>query len=278
MIHQTIKLREVFPRLPHQTEFEPILTVYCPENSPEIDPKRKRASILICPGGGYTFTSDREAEPIALNFVSRGYNAFVLRYSVAPARYPTALLEVSAAMALIRSRAEEWNVRKDAVIVCGFSAGGHLGCSLGAFWNEPFIEQTLGIEHGQNRPDGMILCYPVITSGPFAHRGSFDNLVADGGDELLSKVSLEHRVGGQTPPAFIWHTFDDEAVPVENSLLLASALRKAEVPFELHIYPTGVHGLSLCNDLTSRKPEQNNPHAATWFKLCDQWLRMTFKN
>jgi acetyl esterase/lipase len=278
MYYETIKLNEYFLQLPKTEGFEPTLTAYCPGNSPEIDLKRKRASILICPGGGYEFTSDREAEPVALKFLSLGYNAFVLRYSVAPERYPTALLQVSAAVALIRRQAEKFNSDIDQIAVCGFSAGAHLACCQGIFWNEPFLSETLHIEKGLNRPNAMILAYPVITSGEYAHEGSFECLLGnDAPQELKNKLSLENQVNKDVPPTFLWHTFNDQSVPVENSLLFANALRSHNIPFELHIYPEGSHGLSLCNHETADTDSLVNPHCGTWVSLCDEWLKLVFK-
>ncbi|MDR3552786.1 MAG: alpha/beta hydrolase, partial [Clostridia bacterium] len=268
------KLGDIFPQLKTGV-FEPILTSYCPDNTPEVDPDRKFPSIVICPGGGYEFTSDREAEPVALNFAASGYNTFVLRYSLAPARYPQALLELSAAMAFVRRHAEEFHVDPEQIAVCGFSAGGHLACSLGTLWQEPFIAETLKLAAGENRPNAMILCYPVISSGIFAHRGSFDNLLGtDAPAGLLEKTSLEKQVGPGTPPAFIWHTFDDDVVPVQNALLLAQALRDHNVPFELHIFPHGAHGLSLCDSRTDTDTADflPSPKCSVWTTLCKAWL------
>jgi acetyl esterase/lipase len=256
---------------------EPSVTAYCPDNSPEVDARRRRVSILICPGGGYNMVSFREAEPVALAFTALGYNAFVLNYDVAPVRYPQALLELSAAAALIRDKAELFNADIDKIAVLGFSAGGHLAASLGMFWDEPFLCGTLGVKQGSNRPNAMILGYPVICSGKYAHQGSFDALLGeDASPELLSRMSLDLQVSKKTPPAFIWHTFEDDTVPVENSLLLSRALREHDVPFELHIFPRGGHGLSLCNKETSHDDIQVNPHCANWLMLCHEWLKLLF--
>jgi acetyl esterase/lipase len=275
MITATIRLKEVFKGLT-DSSFDPILSAYVVEGSEQIHPNYKRPSVLICPGGAYELTSDREAEPVALRFAAAGYNAFVLRYSVKVEKYPTQLLEVSAATAYIRRMAEEWGIDKDKIIVCGFSAGGHLAGSLGVFWNQTFIQEKLGIAYAENKPNAMILCYPVITGGIFAHRGSFNNLLGEGASkEELDKLSLEQHVTKNVPPTFIWHTLDDQAVPVENALFFAKALREKDVVFEMHIYNRGVHGLSLCDETTSHieRPDQMNPHARTWFNLVLEWLK-----
>jgi acetyl esterase/lipase len=275
MITATIRLKEVFEGL-SESSYDPILSAYVVESSEQIHPNYKRPSVLICPGGAYELTSDREAEPVALRFAAAGYNAFVLRYSVKVEKYPTQLLEVSAATAYIRRMAEEWGIDKDKIIVCGFSAGGHLAGSLGVFWNQTFIQEKLGIAYAENKPNAMILCYPVITGGVFAHRGSFNNLLGEGASkEELDKLSLEQHVTKDVPPTFMWHTLDDQAVPVENALFFAKALREKDVAFEMHIYNRGVHGLSLCDETTSHieRPDQINPHASTWFNLVLEWLK-----
>lgn len=275
MITATIRLKEVFEGL-RESSYDPIISAYIVEGSEQIHPNYKRPSVLICPGGAYELTSDREAEPVALRFAAAGYNAFVLRYSVKVEKYPTQLLEVSAATAYIRRMAEEWGIDKDKIIVCGFSAGGHLAGSLGVFWNQTFIQEKLGIAHEENKPNAMILCYPVITGGAFAHRGSFNNLLGEeASQEELDKLSLEQHVTKDVPPTFIWHTLDDQAVPVENALFFAKALREKDVTFEMHIYNRGVHGLSLCDETTSHieRPDQMNPHASTWFNLVLEWLK-----
>ena len=273
MIYEKIFLKDVFDGI----NTDATLTTYVRSTSDAIEPDRKRASVLICPGGGYGMVSDRENEPIALAFVALGYNAFVLRYSTADLndeKYPTQLLESSAALAYIRRNSEKYHVKVDSIAVCGFSAGGHMAAMLGNLWNEKVVTERLNIEFGENKPNGMILSYPVITGGDFAHRGSFEKLLGENPDkDILVKCSLENSVGEQTPPAFIWHTVTDKSVLVENSFLLASALKKANIPFELHIYPDGPHGLSLgTRETISPVTDRFNPHVSSWIDLCDKWI------
>lgn len=242
----------------------------------------KRPLILICPGGGYAYTSDREAEPIALSFLAMGYHAAVLHYSCAPARYPVSLLELASAILLIRRNAEEWRVDTHKIIVQGCSAGGHLAACLGMFWDEDFLADAMGLkdtEHELLRPDGMILCYPVITSGEFAHRGSFQNLLGDREEELGEKLSLEKQVSGKTPEAFIWGTFADGSVPMENSLLLVGAMRRADIPVEYHLFPRGGHGLALANRLTQTSDGRHvQEECAVWVELAGRWLERLFED
>ena len=236
-----------------------------------------RKLVLLCPGGGYAHTSDREAEAMALQFLAMGYHAAVLRYSVAPAKYPTALLEVAKSVQIIREHAKEWHVDADKIVVEGCSAGGHLAASYCMFWRKPFVAEALGIlgEDAEKilKPNGMMLSYPVITSGEFAHRGSFENLLGDRQEELGQEMSLEFQVSKDVPPAFIWHTFEDGAVPVENSLLLVSALRREGVSTEFHMYPRGCHGLALANELTAT-PQGGayEPDCSSWISLAKTWM------
>lgn len=255
----------------------PKLTMYLPDNSPEIDEHRKRKTIIICPGGGYAFTSDREAEPIALKLVGEGYNAFVLRYSVAPASFPTALCEVATAVATIREHYKEWNVDVDKIVVAGFSAGGHLAASLATLWHTEFLEEQTGLRKEQYKPNGVMLGYPVITAGVHAHRGSFENLLQNE-DTYKHMVSIEENVTEHMPQAFIWHTYDDQGVPVENSLLLATEMKKYNIPLELHIYPHGSHGLSLADARTAKRIDNVyvNPHCQSWVPLFMTWLEYSF--
>lgn len=251
------------------------LKIFIPDNSKEIDLNRKNKAILICPGGGYEFVSEREGDPVALAFLGLGFNVFVLTYEVAPAvMHPQPLLDVSRAMCIIRENAEKWHTESDKIAVCGFSSGAHLAASLGVFWDAQYIQDSLKIPYGLNKPNAQILCYPVITSQKdISHRGSFYNLLGKNQPEdVYESMSLEKHVKSNTPPAFIWHTFDDNCVPVENSLVFAQSLRKNSIPFELHIFPKGVHGLSLADQRTGNCDDYINDYVSKWFKLCVHWL------
>lgn len=168
---------------------------YCLDNSSEIDPNRKRPSVLVIPGGGYEMTSDREAEPIAMQFLAAGFNAFVLRYSVKPSIFPVALLEAAEAMRRIRTHADEWHCDADAIAAIGFSAGGHLAANLATSASDDVLAAH-GYDADAVRPNGLMLAYPVVTSGPLAHRGSFDALLGDrkADPEALDAVSIEKHM------------------------------------------------------------------------------------
>lgn len=253
-----------------------VLHTYFLDGSPEMPSGDKRPCIVICPGGAYRFTSDREAEPIALSFAARGFHVCVLRYPCAPgAHFPDALCALGGAVAWVRANAARYAVDPRQISVCGFSAGGHLAASLGVYWGEPFLADLTGVAATDMRPDKMVLCYPVITADEYAHKGSIDNLMGEDSDAPRRKIaSLEQHVKPTTPPAFLWHTLTDPAVPVENTLLFAAALRKAGVPFELHVYSIGGHGLALATPLTANREGHGvQPECAGWLDLAADWLR-----
>ncbi len=236
-----------------------------------------RPAIVICPGGGYRFTSAREAEPIAMKFLEAGFQAFILRYSVKEkARFPRPLVEASRAIVHVRENAEAYHVDPSRVFIIGFSAGGHLAGSLGTMWHEEFAKASPDMVPGANRPTGMILAYPVISAGEFAHKGSFAEIL---GDEVENEAarraySLEWRVDEKTVPTYIWHTCSDGTVPVENTLLFMSALAKSKIPFEAHIFPKGRHGLSLATaDTCAGNPDYVIPEAQQWIDEAIDWTK-----
>lgn len=239
---------------------------------------RKAPLVLICPGGGYARTSNREAEPIALQFNSMGYQAVVLRYSCAPAVYPTALCELAYSVKLIREHAEEWSVDAEKIIVMGFSAGGHLAASYGAFWNEPWLAEKMQCDMKILEPNGLVLCYPVISSKEeIAHQDSIKNLLGAFYQEMKEQVSLEDKVGKHTPKTFLWHTFTDNVVPFWNSFRFAEALGKAGVPMEYHLYPQGGHGLSLAKEQTANAQGKGvEERCQSWFPLLQSWMLGNF--
>jgi acetyl esterase/lipase len=236
-----------------------------------------RPAVLVLPGSGYVQCSPREAEALALRFNAAGCHSFVLWYSCAPRRHPVPLLDCARALTIIRSRAKEWKLDPDRLAMMGFSAGGHLALSETLFYREKYASAP-GSYPEFGRVDALILCYPVISSGEFAHRGSFDALLGESPDPaLLKSLSLENQIPSGLPPVFLWHTYPDQSVPVENSLLLAGALRKQGIPLEMHIFPEGKHGLSLAIRETALGEEDRvDPHVAQWFPLCLNWVKKQF--
>ena len=239
-----------------------------------------RPLILVCPGGGYNHTSEREGEIVALQFNAMGYHAAVLDYSCAPAVFPTALLELTKSVAYLRANAQQWQIDPDRIAVLGFSAGGHLAASLGVFWNTEWFakilrEAPIHLTPEMIRPNALILAYPVITSGEFAHRGSFDDLLGEerSKDEFwLEKMSLEKQDLSDVPPVFIWHTSFDQSVPLENSLLFFTELVKARKPVEYHVFPGDVHGISLADWRTWSAERAMDTPAVQWIGLVHTWL------
>lgn len=252
------------------------LTAYVPEAFPELGPDRKRPALIICPGGGYNHLSNREGEPVALRFAGLGYAVFLLHYSLEC--WPIPQRQLLAAIDHVRSNAERYHVRPDAVVPLGFSAGGHLAACSGTMWNKPEIYRPLKKKSPAFRPDALVLCYPVITSGSHAHRESFVKLLGDRYDELLDAVSIEKHVSRKTPPVFLWHTADDTTVPVENTLLMDKALEAKGVDHETRVYPHGSHGQSLA-DRTVFAPDamhRLSVPCSVWVSHCDAWLQHHF--
>jgi acetyl esterase/lipase len=218
-------------------------------------------AVLVLPGGGYAKTADHEAEPVAEWLASLGIHAFVLRYPVAPHRHPVPLAAARQAMIWIRNGGHGLKVDPSRVGVLGFSAGGHLAAALSV--QVPAGDPALDIR--ESVPDLSNLCYPVISFVDSVHQGSVDNLAGEGaGPEILRQLSAELHVTPATPPAFLWHTADDESVPVSHSLAYAGALSRAGVATELHVFPNGIHGIGLA---------AGTPGADQWTGLCAAWLR-----
>lgn len=240
---QAVNLYEYYG-LPSPKGAKGILTCWVYKTSTAVSPFRRSPAVLILPGGGYSYVSPREADPVALRFVARGYVAFTLNYSCAPLRFPVSLREAALAMRYIREHAAEFEVNPDMVAAIGFSAGGHLCGTLGTMYDAPEVAD-LGTP-GLLRPDALGLCYPVVVSWGNTHGGSFQNISA--GDPVLrSRLSLEKLVRPDMPPVFLWHTRDDASVPCRNSLILASALEEQGVDLAFHLYRHGRHGLSTAD-------------------------------
>lgn len=272
-----INLKEKYEFL-GEADRNPTLTCYLPRNMIEMGrADEKRPCMVVCPGGGYYGCSEREAEPIALKFLNWGFNVFVLRYSCAPNRYPVQLREVASVFEEIYSNADEWNCDTEKIGIIGFSAGGHLAAHYSNAYN---CDDVRAVFADSKKPNFSILCYPVISADEsFAHKGSFINLLGEyptGAD--VDRFSCDKLVSADTPPTFIWHTTEDQAVPVKNSLVYAIALAENNVPFSLRVYPYGVHGLATC-DLMTTLPENINAKmllAAEWFDEFKKWFDNTF--
>lgn len=254
MLHNKIKLNS-------NNSF---LTTYIPDTFESFSKNKKWPIVVICPGGGYGHLSDREAEPIALKMNSLGFAAAVLTYSLAPMKAGDALKDLKTAVSYIRKNADNLHIDSKKIIAGGFSAGAHLAASLGVY-----------ADSNDCRPDYMLLCYPVITADErFCHKGSIENVCGTDKKWSPKDVSLELHVTKDFPPTFMWHTNADEAVPAENSLLFAAALRKAGVNLEYHLFSRGSHGLALATKESSKEDGSNiQMECAVWPELFANWAR-----
>lgn len=277
MQSEVIHLKNRFPFLDENGR-DPTLEIYLPRNLTEMGwVDKKHPCMLILPGGAYWGISQREAEPMAFRFLPDGFNVFVLTYSVLPHSFPTQLREVAAAMELIFENAEAWHCDTDKIAIMGFSAGGHLAAHYSNRWNCPEVRSVFP----NSKPvSASVLCYPVITADPaHSHKQSFINLAGGAFPETPEEqafYSCEKMVTPQTPPTFLWHTVEDGLVPVMNSLLYAEALTASKVPFELHIFPYGRHGLSTADNQTNAVIPPEVAYVKDWLPAAKKWLKMTF--
>lgn len=283
------------------------LTTYVLSDSPELLNGKRRPAVLVCPGGAYLNCSDREAEPVALRFAGMGYHAFVLRYSTyfkgAPAPFPPTepmevnpnsvhpgpLRDIGKAFLTIRAHADEWLVDTDKIAICGFSAGGHNCAMYSVYWQDPLLSDFFGEAPVVFRPAAAILAYAICDyrlmfgeiTDPFVQMLSKAASIAFMGTEspspeLLEALSPALRVSKNTPPTFLWATAGDALVPVENTTRMGTALARAGVPFEMHIFEQGMHGLSLADQASSSSMLEINADAAKWMDLAGAWLHKRF--
>lgn len=285
------------------------LTTYIIAEKGELRGQGKRPAVLICPGGGYFNCSDREAEPVALQFNAMGYHAFVLRYSTytqgknelpdifgksieaSPlTAHPAPVRDIGKAMLLICEHSEEWSVDMKRVAVCGFSAGGHNAAMYGVYWDKPLLTDYLKVEKEMIRPAALILGYG-LSDYIYMKNRDFDNPMdrdffrasnkaylgtEQPDEEMLRAVSPARLVTDQVPPAYIWATSADKMVPVQHSIRMAHALADHGVPFELHIFEEGPHGLSVATQASAMSMLQIEPDAAKWVPLAASWLKKRF--
>lgn len=229
------------------------------------DGRKDKGLVIVCPGGGYAGRADHEGEPVAKMLNAAGISAVVLNYRVAPYRHPAPLTDANRAVRFVRYHAAAWEIDPKKIGILGFSAGGHLAVSACEHFDAGLVDGD-EIDKESSRPDAGIFCYPVVTfHKPFAHIGSRNNLLGDEENkELDDLLTGEDNVPDDCPPCFLWHTAEDNGVPVENSLMLSAALSKKKIPFELHIFPKGWHGLGLA---------ENNESVRQWAPLLVKWLK-----
>lgn len=281
------------------------ITTYILDSSSETIGEAKRPAVLICPGGAYLCCSDREAEPVALAFARMGYQAFVLRYSIYGAHafaqkppiperkeciHPAPILDIARAFVCIHQHAQEWRVDTDRIAICGFSAGGHNCAMYSTHWSKPIITENLKVDKSLLKPAACILGYPLTdylymkdyVSGDEGAEELFDkgNTALLGSnwknDDKLLELSPARKVDKDVPPTFIWATSEDNLVPVAHSTLYATALANQGIPFEIHIFEEGDHGLALSDQSTAGRKSEINRDAAQWINLCSEWLLKRF--
>ena len=248
----------------------PTITVYLPPKD-----KMTGASIVICPGGGYGFlATEHEGKQVAEWLNSVGVAGVVLKYRLAPKyKHPAPLQDAQRALRTVRAKSKEWGLDPKRVGILGFSAGGHLASTAATHFDDGRSDDSDPIERESSHPDAAILVYPVIAIGTeFGHGGSRDNLLGkDAPKDLVMSLSNETQVTAKTPPTFLAHTLADTGVPIENSMLFAMGLRKNRVPFELHIFEKGQHGLGLGKGWEGHI--KGEPSFEAWPKLCETWLK-----
>lgn len=282
------------------------LTTYVQNETDHLLGNQKRPAILICPGGGYMKCATQEGEPVALRFAAMGYHTFVLKYSTYfsldsttpfPAVreeievrehciFPNPMIEIGKALLVIREHVKEWNVDEERITLCGFSAGAHNVAMYANNWNTAIFTDTFGKRATLFKPMATILCYmagdyyfakseEIQEKDEMFFRVSYTALL--GKQELSSadieKMSPSKHVNKDTPPAFLWATYEDRTVSVKNTLKMAEALADKSIPFEVHIFEEGHHGLSLATQESAKVKSQVNPKAAKWVELAEAWLQ-----
>lgn len=242
---------------------------------------QKRPAIIVLPGGAYGFLSGREAEPVALTFLKEGFSTFILNYSIGEnSAFPNPLNDVSRAIWTIRENADEWNIDTNAIVLMGFSAGAGVAAMAATQWNTPDIAKSLGIPEGGNKPNAVVLGYgaamnSTVLDDPDCEKPFFLGKIAK---DRSPQLEFLNYMGIHVPPMFIWHVLRDKYVPAVNQLMFAQAMQKYNLPYELHIFQNGRHGMSVSNDLSAYKDKnyQNNS-VSMWVPLCTNWLRNLFE-
>ncbi|MCM8710306.1 alpha/beta hydrolase [Clostridium sp. SYSU_GA19001] len=283
------------------------LTTYVISDSPELLNGKKRPAIIICPGGAYLGCSDREGEAVALRFASMGYHAFVLRYSTyfegkmgfpelgaelkvnEKCVHPTPMREIGKAILILRENADKWLIDVDKIAICGFSAGAHNCAMYSVYWDKPIISGYFNERPELFRPAAAILSYTLsdyvfmrdFPKGPM-EKGLFAaaNVALVGceepDEEKLIEISPALQVSENTPPMFLWATAEDTLVPVQHTLRMAHALADKKIPFEVHVFEEGAHGLSLSTQATAKAKTQVLPDASKWVSMAEAWLEKRF--
>ena len=276
MIHETVSLGK--------GEKVTLTTYIHDQSEQERFQIEKRPAIIIMPGGAYSYLADAEGEPVALTFLKEGYNTFVLRYSVGDdCTYPEILEEVSLAIWKVRSHAEAWHVDPDAVILMGFSAGACLAAMSATQWNTPGLAERLGLSAEDIKPNAAVIAYaPWDNTNTIQKDPEFYNPeAAKIAKDCTPELDFIHYAGPHMPPLFLWHNRYDKFVPAINPVMIAAKMLELNLPFELHLFQGGEHGMSVCNRLSSygeedRELNNRNPNVAMWVPMCINWMNDLF--
>lgn len=259
------------------------LTCYIQPKCSDLPNQADLPAVIIFPGGGYKVLSERESDPVALNLLAKGYNVFILRYSIGQhAAFPQPMLEAFQAVKHVRDNAEQYNIHPNKIAVLGFSAGGHLAATVGTLWNRDEFKTLANVKGEEHKPNALLLAYPVITTDWMKKdiEANLKNILREKFDdpEALKTIVCSENVGQHTPPTFMFHTAEDLGVPSSDSLKFASALDENNISYELHIFQRGPHGISLgrpqSDDGTGAKIQ---PDSQPWFDLCCTWLNRQFE-
>ena len=248
-----------------------------------------RPAVIICPGGAYIGITEKEAEPVALRFLAAGYHVFVLKYSIGAqiGQFPAPFIDVAKSIKLIRENAKRWYIDPDKVVLCGFSTGAHVAAILSATWHEEYISEVLKEDNLLFKPNALILGYPLLDMYLFKEKNAdrmgslleimFSNIYGtlNPSDEQLDMWSCKNRVTKNMPPTFLWTTLEDEVIDVKESLSFAKELSKNKVPFELHVFEKGAHGLSLADETVGYDHDEirKNINAHKWIDMALNWLK-----
>ena len=264
MILKTVYLKDLHPMMKDSTA---TLRIYIADENETIT---MRPGMLVCPGGGYSFTALREGEPVACRFLSEGFNCFILDYTVNH-RYPVPHLELAVAMGYIRSHEAEFRLLPNCLSIVGFSAGGHLVGSYGYLYKE--LGDALNIDASLLRPYSITMAYPVTLMDASSHQGTKD-IICDGDEKLMEKLHIPTHVTKDYPPTFVWTTKDDDLVPSRNTVIFAEALKEQGVNHQCVIYESGWHGSSLANYSCCHKHELTKPmeDIRDWASLATKFI------
>lgn len=301
MIYKTIRL--------YENREDVTLTTLINDHSQEFLGKRKRPAILICPGGGYMVCSEGEGEPVALAFLRMGYQAYVLHYSVysdpmptnapptmvdgkqvppafaafAPkmepkerCMFPNPMLDIKKAMEVIRENSDEWLTDPDQIVLCGFSAGAHNAGLYSTYWKRMNMPRPVATILGYGLGDERDNWRENMSDAEIAEQRNISIAMvgtAEPDEETLDKISIVKQISSDTPPMFLWNTSEDQMVMPIQTLKMAEALCRNHVPYEIHTFECGPHGLSTADEVSAIAQSTVREDVGVWMELAHTWLK-----